>query len=119
MYLSNSSRKKWVSELIGDDFKRWNNEFVILDCGTACGKTYFCVRVLGKYAAYKKRKILYLCNRSKLRSQTYRQVREMKLQGTIYVTSYQALQKKIQQGAHYDSKQKHLLFQRKRRQCRH
>ena len=103
--MSNSSRKKWVSELIGDDFKRWNNEFVILDCGTACGKTYFCVRVLGKYAAYKKRKILYLCNRSKLRSQTYRQVREMKLQGTIYVTSYQALQKKIQQGEiipHYD-----------------
>lgn len=97
--------KKWVSDIVGDDYKKWHNEFVILDCGTACGKTFFCVRKLGKYAASKDRNILYLCNRSKLRSQTYRQVREMNLQGTIYVTSYQALQKKIQRGeqiSHYD-----------------
>lgn len=97
MYLSNSSQKIWVSDIIGDDFKKWHNEFVILDCGTACGKTFFCIRKLGKYAAFKGKKILYLCNRSKLRNQTYRQVRGLNLQGTIYVTSYQALQKKIQQ----------------------
>lgn len=97
MYLSNSSQKIWVSDLIGDDFKKWHNEFVILDCGTACGKTFFCIRKLGKYAAFNCKKILYLCNRSKLRNQTYRQVRESNLQSTIYVTSYQALQKKIQQ----------------------
>lgn len=103
--MANGKQKIWVSDLIGDDFKRWNNEFVILDCGTACGKTYFCINRLGKYAANKKKKLLYLCNRSKLRSQTYWQVRNLNLQATIYVTSYQALQKKIQQGdtiPHYD-----------------
>lgn len=45
--MANGKQKIWVSDLIGNDFKRWNNEFVILDCGTACGKTYFCIRVLG------------------------------------------------------------------------
>lgn len=100
-----SKRKIWVSDIIGEDYKKWHNEFVILDCGTACGKTFFCVRKLGKYASIKSRNILYLCNRRKLRNQTYRQVRELNLQGTIYVTSYQALQKKIQRGEiiqHYD-----------------
>lgn len=103
--LANGKQKIWVSDLIGDDYKKWHNEFVILDCGTACGKTFFCVRKLGKYAAYKNKKILYLCNRSKLRKQTYVQVRKLDLQSTIYVTSYQALQKKIQQDEeipHYD-----------------
>mgnify|MGYP004500921263 FL=1 len=103
--MANGKQKIWVSDLIGEDYKRWHNEFVILDCGTACGKTYFCIRRLGKYAATKKRRILYLCNRSKLRNQTYRQVKDEKLQATIYVTTYQAFQKKIQQGdkiPHYD-----------------
>ena len=58
--LANSRQnKKWVSDIVGDDYKNWHNEFVILDCGTACGKTYFCVRKLGKYAASKDRNILY------------------------------------------------------------
>lgn len=103
--MANGKQKIWVSDLIGEDYKRWHNEFVILDCGTACGKTYFCIRRLGKYAATKKRRILYLCNRSKLRNQTYRQVKDEKLQATIYVTTYQAFQRKIQQGdkiSHYD-----------------
>lgn len=103
--LANGKQKIWVSDLIGEDYKKWHNEFVILDCGTACGKTFFCVRKLGKYAAYKGKKILYLCNRSKLRNQTYAQVRKLDLQSTIYVTSYQALQKRIQQDEempHYD-----------------
>ena len=104
-YMANGKQKIWVSDLIGEDYKRWHNEFVILDCGTACGKTYFCIRKLGKYAAIKKRRILYLCNRSKLKNQTYGQVKDQKLQATIYVTTYQAFQKKIQQGdkiPHYD-----------------
>lgn len=39
--MANGKQKIWVSDLIGEDYKRWHNEFVILDCGTACGKTYF------------------------------------------------------------------------------
>ena len=29
--MANGKQKIWVSDLIGNDFKRWNNEFVILD----------------------------------------------------------------------------------------
>lgn len=103
--MANGKQKIWVSNLIGDDYKKWNNEFIVLDCGTACGKTHFCVKKLGKFAASKNKRILYLCNRSKLRNQTYEQVKSMSLQSTIYVTSYQSLQKKIQRGEniqHYD-----------------
>ena len=89
-------KKKWVSQIIGDDYKKWNDEFITLDCGTGTGKTYFCINILGKYAEKQGKKILYLCNRRKLREQVYGDVGNAKLQGTICVTSYQALQKKIQ-----------------------
>ena len=89
-------KKKWVSQIIGDDYKKWNDEFITLDCGTGTGKTYFCINILGKYAEKQGKKILYLCNRRKLREQVYGDVGNAKLHGTICVTSYQALQKKIQ-----------------------
>ena len=31
--------KKWVSDVIGNDYKKWSNEFVVLDCGTGSGKS--------------------------------------------------------------------------------
>lgn len=97
--MTNGSKKKlWVSELIGNDYKNWNNEFVILDCGTGCGKSYFCVHVLGNYAKLQRKKILYLCNRRKLRNQIYDDVKRSGLRNVIYVTTYQLLQQSIQEG---------------------
>ena len=96
-----SKKKLWVSELIGNDYKNWNNEFVILDCGTGCGKSYFCIHVLGNYAKLQRKKILYLCNRRKLRKQIYNEVKRLGLQNVIYVISYQLLQKNIQKGHKY------------------
>lgn len=98
MYLSNSSQRIWVSNIIGTDYKRWKNEFVILDCGTGCGKSYFCLHILGSYAKSQKKKILYLCNRSKLRKQVYEEAKRLKLLDVILVTSYQKLQRDIQDG---------------------
>lgn len=91
-----SKEKKWVSDIVGDDYKNWNKEFVVLDCGTGCGKSYFCINVLGTYAKENNKKILYLCNRRKLRQQIYDSVKKIHLLDTIYVTSYQSLQKKLQ-----------------------
>lgn len=91
-----SKKKKWVSDIIGDDYKKWKNEFVVLDCGTGSGKTYFCINILGKYAEIKNKKILYLCNRNKLRNQIYENVKKHNLRNTVYVTSYQSLQKDLQ-----------------------
>ena len=58
---------KFVSEVIGKDYQRWKpGEKIIIDCGTGKGKTFFCLQVLCKYAASKKKKVLFLCNRKKL-----------------------------------------------------
>ena len=100
--MTNGNKKKiWVSELIGSDYKNWENEFVILDCGTGCGKSYFCIHTLGQYAKEHGKKILYLCNRRKLRKQIYNEVKRLGLQNVIYVISYQLLQKNIQKGYTY------------------
>lgn len=92
-----NGKQKWVSDIIGTDYKRWKNEFIVLDCGTGCGKTYFCLRVLGKYAKQSDKQILYLCNRRKLRKQVYEEIKELQLLDVIYVTSYQALQRDVQE----------------------
>lgn len=93
-----NGKQKWVSDIIKDDYKRWKNEFVILDCGTGCGKSYFCLHVLGNYVKKQKKKILYLCNRKELKKQILGDVKKLHLNGTIYVTTYQALQQDIQNG---------------------
>ncbi len=93
-----NGRQKWVSELIGTDYKRWKDEFVVLDCGTGCGKSYFCLRILGEYARQNNKQILYLCNRRRLRKQIYENVKRCRLLNVIHVTSYQALQRDIQAG---------------------
>ena len=90
--------QKWVSDLIGTDYKRWRDEFIVLDCGTGCGKSYFCLQVLGEYARQEGKQILYLCNRRKLRNQVFDSVKKLNLFNTIYVTSYQTLQRNIQEG---------------------
>ena len=73
-----NKEKKWVSDIVGDDYKKWNKEFVVLDCGTGCGKSYFCINVLGTYAKENNKKILYLCNRRKLRQQIYDSVKKIR-----------------------------------------
>ena len=58
-----NGKQKWVSDIIKDDYKKWKNEFIILDCGTGCGKSYFCLHILGNYIKRQHKKMLYLCNR--------------------------------------------------------
>lgn len=97
--------KNNFSELIGDEYKSWDNTRIIFDGGTGTGKTYFTLNVLGKYAQQTNKIILYLCNRSKLKEQTYEDVKKLKLHSTVYVTTYQSLQNRIKHKEklpHYD-----------------
>ncbi len=64
-------------------------------------KSRFCIQILGKYAKENHKRILYLCNRRKLRKQVFDEVKELGLQNTIYVVSYQLLQRNIQEGGTY------------------
>lgn len=93
-----NSKQKWVSDIIGDDYKTWRDEFVVLDCGTGTGKTYFCTNILGDYAKKEEKRILYLCNRSKLRKDVERFVWRLNLEETIDVMSYQILQEQLMAG---------------------
>lgn len=96
--MTKSDKRKYVSDIIGDDYKKWTNDYIILDCATGSGKTFFCINVLGKYAESNGKKILYLCNRTRLRNQVFRQVDIMNLRDTICVKSYQSLRQDLQNG---------------------
>jgi len=101
-YLTERNKKHlYLSDLILDKYKTWNKEFIVFDGGTGSGKSYFCIHILGKYAKEHNKKILYLCNRRKLRKQVYNEVKRLGLQNIIYVISYQLLQKNIQKGHKY------------------
>lgn len=86
---------KRFSELIGDTYKSWKDTRIIFDGGTGTGKTYFVLNKLGKDVQKQGKMMLYLCNRSKLRDQTYQEVKRLGLQNNITVTTYQSLQNKI------------------------
>ena len=97
--------KKRFSDLIEDKYKSWKDTRIILDGGTGSGKTYFVLNKIGKYAKECNCKILYLCNRSKLRDQTYGDIKKLKLQDTVVVMTYQSLQNRIKHKdtfPHYD-----------------
>lgn len=96
-----NKKRLYLSDLILDKYKTWNKEFIVFDGGTGSGKSYFCIHVLGKYAKKNGKKILYLCNRRKLRKQVYNEIKRLELQNIIYVISYQLLQKNIQKGHRY------------------
>lgn len=101
-YLTECNKKHlYLSDLILDKYKTWNKEFIVFDGGTGSGKSYFCIHVLGKYAKEHGKKILYLCNRRKLRKQVYGDIKRLGLKNIIYVISYQLLQNNIQKGHKY------------------
>lgn len=86
-------QKKNVTSLIGEDYLKWQKgEHIILDCGTGTGKTYFVIRTLGLYCVFEGKKILYLCNRARLRDKVLREVNSMRLEEVIDVMTYQLLQ---------------------------
>ncbi|MCD8018705.1 MAG: DEAD/DEAH box helicase family protein [Clostridiales bacterium] len=96
--MTKGDKNIWVKDLIGDDYKEWSKENVILDCGTGSGKSYFCIHILGQYAKENGKKLLYLCNSRKLYRQKIDEVKGLKLIDTIWVTTYQTLQQKLKEG---------------------
>ena len=45
--MENASNKiKYISEVIQDDYKNWNNEMIAFDAPTSSGKTYFVLNIL-------------------------------------------------------------------------
>ncbi len=88
--MANSSKKKqFFSDIIGDKYRLWNKEFIILDGGTGSGKTYFIQHILIPYAEKLKKRILYLCNRRPLYDELLQEIRNHKY---VELILYQVLQ---------------------------
>lgn len=94
MYLSNSSRKIWVSDIIGNDFRNWFNKVILLACGTGRGKTTFALDKYCKYLLENKQNVVYLCNRSSLKKQIRNDIRNYGVDD-ITCTSYQQFTKML------------------------
>ena len=63
----------YVTDVIGETYKQWKTGVVLINAGTGTGKTTFVVKELNEWAEITGTKILYLCNRSALRSQVVKQ----------------------------------------------
>ncbi len=61
---------EWVSNVIGDEFKKWKSGTgIFIDCQTGTGKSYFVERTLLSYCIENKKTMLYICNRINLKRQ--------------------------------------------------
>ena len=85
---------KYISDLVGEQYKDWLNELVLFDAETGTGKTYFILFVLAAYAKAFGKRILFLCNRTKLREDVERQV-TLRNMDHVRVMSYQRLEAEI------------------------
>lgn len=88
-------QKQYVSDLIGDDYSNWSNERIIINAGTGAGKSYFCTHILGDIVDLMGYKMLYLCNRSKLKEKIINDIKELGYTDSIDVMTYQALEQRI------------------------
>lgn len=76
------SRKRYLSDYIKDAYKGWENGRVVFDAGTGTGKTSFIINQLLPWALERSKKegrlikILLLCNRVSLKSQSIRKIIE-------------------------------------------
>lgn len=96
--------QKYVADYIGEDYKEWSNELVLISAGTGRGKTTFIVDVLLTYAASNNKRLLYLCNRSELKAQVTERI-PAELKPFIKITTYQAFEGQMQatgRFGHYD-----------------
>lgn len=63
-------KQKYVSDIIGDEYKDWNRgNIIFIETPTGSGKTTFILEKLLKYVEFEGKKMLYLVNRKILREQ--------------------------------------------------
>ena len=70
----------YVTDAIGETYKHWQTGVVLINAGTGTGKTTFVVKKLNEWAEITGTKILYLCNRSALRSQVVSRLKQNRRQ---------------------------------------
>ena len=95
--------KKYLSEVIGDEYFDWGKRKIIIQAPTGCGKSTFIIRVLLKRYQRKHWKLLILCNRRLLRKQyCYQLVQQFDaysdLRQVVEIKTYQELAASMMHG---------------------
>ena len=91
--------KVWVTDLIFEDYQTWENEFILMGCGTGRGKTVFSLDVYCPWLISQgKDNILYLCNRKKLKEQTGEVAKRRDIRKYVSVKSYHNIQDLLRTG---------------------
>lgn len=86
---------KYISDVIGEEYKKWKKgDRILMKSQTGTGKSYFCLNVLAPYAKANHEKILILANRKTLCEQIQKDIPKT-LNNTITVWSYQKLNQMI------------------------
>lgn len=72
--------RKYVTDIIGDDYKNWRpSDKILISQGTGSGKTWFILKVLLKYAKEQGKHLVYLCNRKFLSQQVQAEAKKLLL----------------------------------------
>ncbi len=88
--------KKYLSDLIGEDFKTWEGKKVLITAPTGMGKSTFVVKKLLPFHQEQNKKLLILCNRRLLREQYWNDLvcqysNFTDLEGSVQLMTYQEL----------------------------
>lgn len=95
-------QKIYIKDKIGEQYREWHSEGVIIASGTDTGKTTFIIETLIPYAQLEGKSVLYLVNRKSLYEQIKLRITE---HGNVKLLTYQGLQSLIRKEAnitHYD-----------------
>lgn len=95
--------KRYLAELIGEKYVRWDGKKIIITAPTGMGKTTFILEVLLPYLKARRKKLLILCNRRLLRMQYWNELLKKfdcygDLQESVELKTYQQLAKEIENG---------------------
>lgn len=101
------NRKKYLKEVIGDDYWEWEGKKVLIWAPTGMGKTTFVIQELLPFFKRRKRKILILCNRILLRMQYWNSLLEQfenyrEIEQCVTVLTYQQLEEKVKNSSSPD-----------------
>ena len=95
--------RKYLTNLIGDDYKDWSKRKIILTAPTGLGKTTFVVDRLLSDIKLSGKKMLILCNRKLLRRQYWFDLIERfhsygELEQAVQIETYQNIAEMLRQG---------------------
>ncbi len=101
-----SSQKHYISDEIGDDYKKWGRgDTIFLTAPTGSGKTYFVLYELLEWASIQNQTVTLLVNRSVLRDQILSEIHNLpngKARSSIILTTYQDLEMRLRTGDSYN-----------------